>query len=89
MDTGICSAKNSIHNSTNTTETRFQQTADWSACARRDTACAHTHLHSDALDTLLLIRVHDVGHVPGLTILILCFALILFNSALVDTPSEV
>ena len=34
---------------------------------------SRAHLHSFALGPLLLIGVHDVGHVPGLAIFVLGF----------------
>lgn len=47
-------------------------------------ARARPHLHGDALDPLLLVGVHDVGHVPALAVLVLGLALVLLNRALVN-----
>ena len=46
------------------------------------------HLNSDTLRPLLLIRVHDISHVPALAVLLLCLLLILFNCTLVHPTGE-
>mmetsp|Transcript_5106 Transcript_5106/g.14660 ORF Transcript_5106/g.14660 Transcript_5106/m.14660 type:complete len:431 (+) Transcript_5106:909-2201(+) len=47
------------------------------------------HLHGLSLGSLLLVSVHDVRHVPGLTVLFLSFPLILLDCPLVHTPRQV